>query len=141
MSRANATGQSNGLVPCDTMSIMRSLPRLACGLLLSVVIALLVARVTATEQARSEGPRIDVLFSREARAETVTGMVYVAISRDNRRSPIDQTSPTGVPLFSRLKIYSSVSTGALHGSERISAKQVARHTRVLLGAAARAMRI
>ena len=83
------------------MSIMRSLPRLACGLLLSVVIALLVARVTATEQARSEGPRIDVLFSREARAETVTGMVYVAISRDNRRSPIDQTSPTGVPLFSR----------------------------------------
>ncbi|HTH00301.1 MAG TPA: alpha/beta hydrolase-fold protein [Vicinamibacterales bacterium] len=80
---------------------MRSLPRLACGLLLSVVIALLVARVTATEQARSEGPRIDVLFSREARAETVTGMVYVAISRDNRRSPIDQTSPTGVPLFSR----------------------------------------
>ena len=28
-------------------------------------------------------------------------MVYVAISRDNRRTPIDQTSPTGVPLFSR----------------------------------------
>src|SRR4026207_424834 len=83
------------------MSIMRSLPRLAGGWWLSLVIASLVARVTATEQARSEGPRIDVLFSREARAETVTGMVYVAISRDNRRSPIDQTSPTGVPLFSR----------------------------------------
>ena len=82
------------------MSIMRSLPRLACGLLLSIVIALLVTRVTASEQARSEGPRIDVLFSRDARAETVTGMVYVAISRDNRRPPIDQASPTGVPLFS-----------------------------------------
>jgi hypothetical protein len=26
---------------------------------------------------------------------------------------------TGVPLFSRLKIYSSVSTGVLHGSERV----------------------
>jgi enterochelin esterase-like enzyme len=83
------------------MSIMRSLPRLACGLLLSVVIALLVARVMASEQARSEGPRIDVLFSKDARAEAVTGMIYVAISRDNRRPPIDQTSPTGVPLFSR----------------------------------------
>ena len=80
---------------------MRSLPRLACGLLLSVVIALLVARVMASEQARSEGPRIDVLFSKDARAEAVTGMIYVAISRDNRRPPIDQTSPTGVPLFSR----------------------------------------
>jgi len=83
------------------MSIMRSLPRLACGLLLAVVIALLVARVMASEQARSEGPRIDVLFSKDARAEAVTGMIYVAISRDNRRPPIDQTSPTGVPLFSR----------------------------------------
>jgi len=80
---------------------MRSLPRLACGLLLAVVIALLVARVMASEQARSEGPRIDVLFSKDARAEAVTGMIYVAISRDNRRPPIDQTSPTGVPLFSR----------------------------------------
>jgi hypothetical protein len=27
-------------------------------------------------------------------------MVYVAVSRDNSRSPIDDTSPTGVPLFS-----------------------------------------
>ncbi|HEU4935914.1 MAG TPA: alpha/beta hydrolase-fold protein [Vicinamibacterales bacterium] len=80
---------------------MRALPRLASGLLLSVVIALLVTRVMASEQARSEGPRIDVLFAKDARAEAVTGMVYVAISRDNRRPPIEQTSPTGVPLFSR----------------------------------------
>jgi hypothetical protein len=27
-------------------------------------------------------------------------MVYVALSRDNRRTPIDQTGPTGAPLFS-----------------------------------------
>ena len=80
---------------------MRALPRLAGGLLLSIVMALVAVRVAASDQARSEGPRIDVLFSRDARAEPVTGMVYVAISRDNRRSPIDQTSPTGVPLFSR----------------------------------------
>jgi enterochelin esterase-like enzyme len=43
---------------------------------------------------------IEVSFTREARAEAVTGMVYVAISRDNQRSPIQQTGPTGVPLFS-----------------------------------------
>ena len=38
---------------------------------------------------------------KEARAEAVTGMVYVAISRDNQRSPIEQAAPTGVPLFSQ----------------------------------------
>ena len=27
-------------------------------------------------------------------------MVYVAISRDNKRTPIEQADPTGVPLFS-----------------------------------------
>jgi hypothetical protein len=27
-------------------------------------------------------------------------MVYVAISRDNQRTPIDQAGPTGAPLFS-----------------------------------------
>jgi hypothetical protein len=47
------------------------------------------------------GPRIEIAFSKEARAEAVTGMVYVAISRDNQRSPIEQAAPTGAPLFSR----------------------------------------
>lgn len=46
-------------------------------------------------------PRILVSFSKAVRAEPVTGMVYVAVSRDNRRTPIEQASPTGVPLFSR----------------------------------------
>jgi hypothetical protein len=46
------------------------------------------------------GPRIEVSFPAEARGEPVTGMVYVAISRDNREPPVDQTGPTGVPLFS-----------------------------------------
>ncbi len=55
----------------------------------------------APPQAESGGPRIDISFSAEARAEAVTGMVYVAISRDNQRPPIEQAAPTGVPLFSK----------------------------------------
>jgi enterochelin esterase-like enzyme len=83
------------------MNIMRALSRLGCGLLLSVAGASIVTHVKAAQPARADAPRIEVLFSKDARAEPVTGMVYVAISRDNRRTPIDQTSPTGVPLFSR----------------------------------------
>jgi hypothetical protein len=52
-------------------------------------------------QASPQGPRIDISFAASARHEPVTGMVYLAISRDNRQTPIEQTSPTGVPLFSR----------------------------------------
>jgi putative esterase len=82
------------------MSIMRSLPRLGCALLLSITLASVVAHLKASPQARPAAARIEVLFSRDVRAEPVTGMVYVAISRDNRRPPIEQTAPTGVPLFS-----------------------------------------
>ena len=46
------------------------------------------------------GPRFEITFASSARTEPVTGMVYLAISRDNQRSPIEQTGPTGVPLFS-----------------------------------------
>jgi hypothetical protein len=58
---------------------------------------------TTGEQQRAapSGPRIEIAFSKEARAEAVTGMVYVAISRDNQQSPIEQAAPTGAPLFSR----------------------------------------
>jgi hypothetical protein len=83
------------------MSIMRLLPRLGCALFLSVALASVVAHLKASPQARGDAARIEVLFSKDARAERVTGMVYVAISRDNRRTPIEQTSPTGVPFFSR----------------------------------------
>ena len=55
----------------------------------------------APPQAAAGGPRIEISFAAEARAEAVTGMVYVAISRDNQRSPIEQAAPTGVPLFSK----------------------------------------
>jgi putative esterase len=83
------------------MGIMRSLPRLGCALFWSIALASVVAHLQASPQSRADAPRIEVLFSKDARAEPVTGMVYVAISRDNRRTPIEETSPTGVPLFSR----------------------------------------
>ena len=37
---------------------------------------------------------------RPARNEPMTGRVYVALSRDNKRTPIQQAAPTGSPLFS-----------------------------------------
>ena len=55
----------------------------------------------ALQPTAPSGPRIEIAFSKEARTDAVTGMVYVAISRDNQRSPIEQAAPTGVPLFSR----------------------------------------
>jgi len=83
------------------MSIMCSIVRLVCALVLSAGAASVIAQVKGAQPARGDGPQIEVVFSKSARAEPVTGMVYVAISRDNRPTPIEQTSPTGVPLFSK----------------------------------------
>jgi len=82
---------------------MRLSRRFMTAFSVAIVLAAAAVHRTAGEQQRpaSGGPRIEIAFSKDARAEPVTGMVYVAISRDNQRSPIDQTSPTGVPLFSR----------------------------------------
>ena len=46
------------------------------------------------------GPRLEITIAPDARAESTTGMVYVAFSRDNKRTPIQQAGPTGAPLFS-----------------------------------------
>jgi Putative esterase len=46
------------------------------------------------------GPRVEITIAPGVRAEATTGMVYVALSRDNKRTPIEQAGPTGVPLFS-----------------------------------------
>jgi hypothetical protein len=56
---------------------------------------------TAPAPGSANGPRFEVSFSKAAHAENITGRVYVAISRtsDARRTPIAQTSETGVPLF------------------------------------------
>src|ERR1700680_4191604 len=57
---------------------------------------------TAIVASRSvAGPRFEIAFRQEVRAEAVTGRVYVALSRSvDRQSPINQTDPTGAPLFS-----------------------------------------
>src|SRR5262245_20398868 len=74
--------------------------RFCTAALLALMLAAAHAEL-AGSQSPSKGPRISISFSRDARAEAVTGMVYVAISRDNRRTPIEQAEPTGVPLFSK----------------------------------------
>ena len=49
---------------------------------------------------RLRGQRFEIAVSPSARAEPVTGRVYVAISRSlGRQTPIEQTGETGVPLF------------------------------------------
>ena len=80
---------------------MPSFARLTAALALAFAGAVTFEHLLVAEQTRSEGPRIEIVVAQSARSEPVTGMVYVAISRDNARSPIEQTSPTGVPLFSR----------------------------------------
>jgi len=74
------------------------LPALLVALILAGVAA--AARTDASRQTTPAGPRIEITFSKAARAEAVTGMIYVAISRDAKRTPIEQASPTGSPLFS-----------------------------------------
>src|SRR5262245_13839942 len=73
---------------------------LGSGTAILIAVALAGTRASTGKQAPARGPRIEVAFAGEARAEAVTGMVYVALSRDNQRPPIEQASPTGVPLFS-----------------------------------------
>ena len=75
--------------------------RFLAGSVLALAAATGAVHQTAAEQRSAASPRIEIAFAREARGEAVTGMVYVAISRDNQRSPIEQAAPTGVPLFSR----------------------------------------
>jgi hypothetical protein len=80
------------------MHVSRRLrPLLAVG----AGLALTTMAPAGEQQPAAAGPRIEIAFSKAARAEPVTGMVYVAISRTDRGSPIEQTSPTGVPLFSQ----------------------------------------
>ncbi len=73
-------------------------------LLRSFCIAAAAAALAAAHGAArpaQTGPRIHVTIAADARAEATTGMVYVAFSRDNTRSPIQQAGPTGAPLFSK----------------------------------------
>lgn len=77
---------------------MRQLVRYFCA----VAVALTGVAAAVTAQApRGNGPQVEISFTSTARGEPVTGMVYVAVSRDNQRTPIEQAAPTGAPLFSR----------------------------------------
>ena len=68
----------------------------ACALLLASSASLLAER---TPQARTGGPRFTITFPASAHAGPITGRVYVAISKTNDRTPIQQADTTGVPLF------------------------------------------
>jgi hypothetical protein len=70
--------------------------RIVCGLLLSLALA---SPVVLTAQRAGAGPAFTVTFPASAHSGPITGRVYVAISKTNDRSPIQQTSTTGVPLF------------------------------------------
>ena len=59
---------------------------------LSAFIAAPLARAAGT-------PPVTVSFTASAHAQPITGRVYVAVSRTNATSPIEQTDVTGVPLF------------------------------------------
>ena len=65
----------------------------------AVSFAALLATALTAASALQSGPALTISFSPDARADAVTGRVYVAISRTNDRPPINQTDPTGVPLF------------------------------------------
>jgi Putative esterase len=68
-----------------------------------VAAAFIAIGAAAGAAQRSDGVRFEISFAMAVRSEPVTGRVYVAISRDGspQRSPIQQASPTGVPLFSK----------------------------------------
>jgi hypothetical protein len=76
--------------------------RLATGTVAALALAALASPpgLDASRQT-GRGPSFEITFPASARAEPVTGRVYVAISRTSDRTPIQQTSPTGAPLFSR----------------------------------------
>jgi Putative esterase len=74
--------------------------RILATALIAAGSASFVARIEHGAPQPAVGPRIEITIAASARAEATTGMLYVAISRHNKRSPIEQTSPTGAPLFS-----------------------------------------
>ena len=77
------------------------------GVIAAAALALAAAARTTAQSAPGSadklrpGPRVRVSFSPAARDGSITGMVYVAISRTNKTTPIEQAGPEGAPLFSR----------------------------------------
>ncbi len=67
----------------------------------SGAIAAAAFAVNAASQAAPASPSVEISFSKAARNEPVTGMVYLAISRTNDTTPIQQADTTGAPFFSK----------------------------------------
>ncbi len=71
------------------------------------VVVFLVSAVTANAGSLAlaaqpgSGVRVEIRVAAGARSDAVTGMVYLAISRDGQSTPIQQTGPEGAPLFSK----------------------------------------
>jgi hypothetical protein len=76
--------------------------RFVVAVLLAIAVAMGGA-VGAGAPVTGDGLRFEITFAASARSEAVTGRVYVAISREStpQRPPIQQASPTGVPLFGK----------------------------------------
>jgi hypothetical protein len=69
---------------------------------LFIAACLSAAAAAALPSAQSrQVQRVEISFTASARSQPVTGMIYLAISKDNQTSPIQQTDPEGVPLFSK----------------------------------------
>jgi hypothetical protein len=70
-------------------------------LILAAIVAGEVAATAIVAGRPASGPRFEITVPKDVRSEALTGRVYVAISRAiDGQSPIDQTDPTGAPLFS-----------------------------------------
>ena len=57
--------------------------------------------IRLSAQQSPAGPRVEISFAQGVRSQPVTGMVYLAISKDNQSTPIQQVDPEGAPLFSK----------------------------------------
>src|SRR5918995_558040 len=71
-------------------------------LLLSGLVAVAAAAgaIRTSAQTPPRGLRVEISFAPGARTGPVTGMVYLALSRSNQMTPIEQADSEGAPLFS-----------------------------------------
>ena len=79
------------------MYSLHPLPSALAGAAAAVLVILSPGAAGQTASAAS----VEITISPAVRGEATTGRIYVALSRDNKRTPIQQAGPTGSPLFSK----------------------------------------
>jgi enterochelin esterase-like enzyme len=79
---------------------MRAIRPISAGILAVAVGGAAVMASRTSPQIGGASPRIEITIAGQSRSEPVTGMAYVALSRDTKQTPIEQAGPTGAPLFS-----------------------------------------